>query len=133
MCILELIRLESSEEGTIGILKLNKDILCFTLEEKYRENQQNKSCIPTGQYSVEPKYSPHFGNVMKVLNVDGRTEILFHKGNTVEDTDGCILLGDRQGFLNGSRAILDSGKAFINFMDLVQNDRDVVLTITENY
>ena len=91
--ILEIIRLEENEFGTFGILKIQKELFCFTLEPSDRLNEPLKSSIPAQQYICLRYQSPKFGETFKIINVPGRTGILFHSGNTSDDTKGCILLG----------------------------------------
>lgn len=133
MKILELIRLEESEHGTIGILKIDKVVFCYTLEPTDKLNKSNESSIPAQQYICEKIFSSKFGGTIQVLNVPGRSHILFHAGNVQGDTLGCILLGDTIGKLKGARAILNSGKTFRRFLDLMSNENQLHLTIREVY
>lgn len=52
--------------------------------------------IPTGVYSAYGQTSPKFGTNKVYLNVPGRTGILFHGGNSSEQTKGCILTGSER-------------------------------------
>jgi hypothetical protein len=134
MNVLELVRLENTPEGAVGILKLNKHIFCATLEPPERANQQKMSCIPASQYYLEGVNSPGFGRTYTVLNVPGRTLILFHAGNRVGNTEGCILLGETIGKLSGNRAVLNSGVTFKRFMEaLGMEGNRASLTIYEHY
>ncbi len=49
--------------------------------------------IPAGVYSAYGQTSTKFGTNKLYLNVPGRSGILFHGGNSVDDTRGCILTG----------------------------------------
>lgn len=49
--------------------------------------------IPAGVYSAYGQTSSKFGTEKLYINVQGRSGILFHGGNTVDDTRGCILTG----------------------------------------
>jgi len=121
-----LFRVLSSNEGTFGKL-ITSDLKfeCFTGECPWRDNQPNISCIPTGHYHVEPYHSNHFGNVYQVMNVPGRTYILFHAGNWcgditkgyISDSKGCILLGLHYGILRNQSAVLASRTALNSFLD----------------
>jgi len=132
MHILELVRLETSEEGTFGILKINKKIFCCCLEPPDRENRSSVSNIPAQQYKVAPYSSVKYPDVYQVLNVPDRSSILFHSGNTVDDTAGCILLGETLGKLQGHRAALNSGLTFDKFRNILRK-RGGHLTISEVY
>ena len=133
--ILELIRLETSKVyGTLGILKINKKVFCCTLEESDCENELNISSIPTGQYVCRRYSSAKYRNTFEVISVTGRSGILFHAGNTEEDTQGCILVGDRFDKLSShERAVLNSGNTFDRFMNKLDDYIEFHLTITENY
>jgi hypothetical protein len=71
----------------------NQSPLVVTLELPYLANCRNVSCIPAGVYDVTPYYSKKFGNCFKLSDPPGRSGILIHAGNSVEDTRGCILVG----------------------------------------
>lgn len=132
MKILELIRLEETEQGTIGVLKINKVVFCFTLEPPDRENRSNVSSIPAQQYKVKPYSSVKYPDVYQIADVPDRSSILFHPGNVVGHTAGCILLGESLGKLQGDRAILNSGKTFEKFRNILR-DGGHHLTISEVY
>jgi hypothetical protein len=132
MKVLELIRLENTEQGMIGVMKVNKHIFCCTLEPPDRGNAQNISCIPTGQYKISAVVSPKFGKTYQIMDVPGRSNVLFHAGNVVAHTQGCVLLGETIGKLSGNRAVLNSGNTFKRFMEeLGVGGPDAILTISE--
>lgn len=133
MKVLELIRLEKTEFGVVSILRINKEIFSCALEPPDKNNAADISCIPAGQYFVLPVQSPKFGNTFTVSGVPNRSNILFHAGNTKEDTHGCILLGETIGKLKGERAVLNSGATFKRFLDLLSGERKLPLTIIESY
>lgn len=133
MKIVELIRLEESEQGTIGVLKIDKVVFCWTLEPQDKLNKSNESCIPIQQYMCRRVRSQRFGETFMIINVPRRTNILFHKGNTSNDTSGCILLAQTIGKLKRQRAILNSGKTFDNFMLAMSGLQQFHLTIKTEY
>ena len=133
MKIVEITRLEESQQGTIGVIRVNKKCLGFTLEPPDRLNLKNTSSIPAQQYRCVPYSSVSHGKTHIVTNVPGRTNILFHPGNVVGHTAGCILVGEAIGKLKGDRAILNSGKTFKNFIEAVGISEEFHLTIREEY
>ena len=131
--LVKIIRCEESEEhGTLGSLLISGELFCTTLEPKDADNKENISCIPTGYYHCKRINSPRFGNVFEVSKVPNRTHILFHAGNTDDNTSGCILLGQYPGKLaNGDRATLNSGNTFKRFMDRMIGLNEFDLLIIE--
>lgn len=125
---LELYRFSTQNESTLGILYLvndgtnQKDFLCFTLEDEKREVKvYGETRIPKGTYQIEyrkeggyhNKYTKRFPSIhrgmLEVRDVPNFTHILLHCGNTDNDTDGCLLVGNvisqnitKDGFLGQS-------------------------------
>lgn len=132
--ILEIIRLEETEEwGTFGVLRIQKEVFCVTLEPADRLNRVNVSSIPAQQYLIERHQSPTFGETFRVKDVPGRSAILFHPGNVQGNTEGCILLGQYFGKLKENRAVLNSGASFKAFMEALSGHDVAHLTIKETY
>ena len=130
--VIELVRLESNTQyGTFGILKINKRVFCVTLEPPDQDNKENISCIPSGQYQCIRHTSPTFKETFLVTDVPDRSNILFHAGNTIENTKGCIILAQYYDKLKGNRAVLNSGNTFKSFMHLMKNYPGFHLTIQE--
>lgn len=125
----ELIRLETGDDGTFGVLRVDGKVHCVTLEPPDEDNRQNVSCVPEGEYVCRRIHSPRYGNTFEVADVPGRTHILFHPGNVVGDTRGCVLVGRQFGLLRGDRAVLNSGKTFDGFMALSEGIDEFRLTI----
>ena len=129
--ILELIRLETSSKGTFGVLKINKEIFCNTLEPPDKDNAKNISSIPAQQYDVARIMSPKYGETFQIIDIPDRDQVLFHAGNIVDHTKGCVILGQYIGKLKGDRAVLNSGNTFKEFMELMEGYNILHLTITE--
>lgn len=126
--ILELYRFSSQNESTLGILYLvnnetnQKNFLCFVLEDEKRSVKvYGETRIPQGTYKIEyrkeggyhNKYKKRFPSIhrgmLEIRDVPNFTHILLHCGNTDDDTDGCLLLGNvvsqnitKDGFLGQS-------------------------------
>ena len=132
----KLVRFGSGDFGTMGRLEQFS-----MLEEQNLKNAPNISCIPVGDYFVRRIISPHFGETFEVCGVKGRTHILFHSGNTEEDTEGCILVGNRFGVLSvvdedtkkttSKIAVLNSRAAFSQFMDYFEGVDEWLLGVSE--
>ena len=94
----KLVRTVATSEGTKGRLYVPGIAVAYhTMENPWLQNKRKDSCIPLGTYICRPVDSPRFGKTIEVTNVPDRSHILFHAGNSPDDTDGCILIG-----MNGS-------------------------------
>lgn len=98
----------SSSEGTFGILYRDSRPLCVTCEDPWLDNAVGKSCIPSGRYRVKAFSGIRYQNVWEITGVPGRSAILIHHGNTINDTRGCVLVGRGFATLNGLPSITDS-------------------------
>ena len=118
--ILTLKRVSYSPIGTFGVLiREDKVPFAVTLEDPDKNNQVGISCIPVGMYTCKRINSPKFGITFTVLDVPGRTHILFHKGNTQKNTRGCILIGEQFDPVLGTEGITHSKKGYNEFMTTV--------------
>jgi len=110
-----LTRWHFGKKATIGSLSIG-NFSCQTLELPFRNNLQNVSCIPVGDYCSNRTISNRFGNTFEVMDVPNRSNILFHWGNFPKDTNGCILIGLNSMFMDGRMMIENSKAAFDKFM-----------------
>jgi len=91
--------------ATVGDLFVNGELECRTLEDPVRERLgvpvalwkvAGDTAIPKGRYRVTLEHSPNFGpDTLTIHEVPGFTDIRSHAGNTVGDTRGCPLVGQR--------------------------------------
>lgn len=118
---LDLVRISTHPQvGTFGVLKWVNDRAPFalSLEDPWLDNKLNVSCIPDGIYICQPFPSPTHGHTFQVMDVSGgRTYILFHRGNTHINTQGCILIGEKFHFLQGIPSIAASADGFKEFWE----------------
>lgn len=106
-------RVAQSQQGTFGVLVIDNKPVCVTCEDPWNNNQHGVSCIPAGVYECQKFNGDKFKNVWQIMNVPNREAILIHNGNDINDTHGCILVG--QGFfqyegmpaVSNSRATLE--------------------------
>lgn len=112
----------SSVNATVGVLLIDREPRFVTLEDPDKNNARNVSCIPEGFYECKRVVNRQTLSgktiplTLEVLDVPGRHGILFHSGNTQQDTQGCILLG--MGLGTGSvRTITSSILAMQRFRE----------------
>ena len=126
-------RIHSSAAGTFGVVLNGHNGIpfCVSLELPYKNNEPNISCIKSGVYEGVRVQSPRFGNTFEVKgNLEGRTHILFHCGNEIGNSRGCLLLAEN--FAPENR-VARSRVAFDEFMMITKETDYFILQITETY
>ena len=88
-------RLPEFLDCTPGHIFFEGDLVCSTLELPWRDNQQNISCIPKGEYEIAITHSAKFKKkLIEILNVPDRTgirgELRGHTANLVTQLQGCF-------------------------------------------
>lgn len=117
---IKLTRAWADDRCTLGMITIEgvKHDPFFTLENPQRETTKD-SLIPAGTYICQPYSGTKYKNVYIVNDVPGRSAILLHWGNYEKDTEGCILIGDGAGMLNGQPAITASKSSFERFSNII--------------
>lgn len=124
MQLVTIFRVDTSGPATLGVMTINGQFYCLTLERPWLDNMRQLSCIPAGTYRCVPYSSKKYKDVWEVTGVIGRSKILIHAGNKVDDTMGCILvgydaskahenyIGNSTAALNGLRKIIGISNSF---------------------
>jgi hypothetical protein len=87
-------RTKEDEHGTHGVIKDEEGkVICYTIELPWLNNQRKVSCIPEGTYNCSAYTSKKYPDCWELQDVPDRDKILIHAGNTIKDTQGCILVG----------------------------------------
>ena len=117
MKIVQITRFAYSPNGTFGHLTLPSGKILATVERPWIDNEKNISCIPVGGYKCEPSFY-YRGNyeAFEVMGVQDRSRILFHIGNFVRNSNGCILVNSKHGAINHEWCGINSRNAFNVFM-----------------
>lgn len=106
--IVTITRGPSTEKGTFGVLDIDGIPFCVTCELPWKDNAPRRSCIPTGTYECKSYTSAKYPNVWQVMDVPNRDKILIHQGNTINDIQGCILVGRSFTEIKGLPAVAPS-------------------------
>jgi hypothetical protein len=108
-------RLFQVNGATLGVLH-GLPFTIYTLENEWKDNQRNISCIPSGEYDCiahgwEEDSPVRFKKTWELNNVPDRSAILIHAGNFPEDTKGCILVGTGMKVDQSISQVTESRKA----------------------
>jgi len=93
---------------TVGILSIGEETFCNTLEDPVRDFNKDgdlddpgeikiygETAIPYGRYKVDVTMSPKFKRELPlIIDVKHFIGIRIHRGVTVKNTSGCVLVGD---------------------------------------
>ena len=136
---LHLIRTIFTDISTIGILYVNGNRECFTLEDKVRQFGDRPvsewkiagiTAIPTGTYKVIISYSNRFKkDMLQLVDVPGFEGVRIHSGNTDEDTEGCILVGTTIGKDRVNNSVVAKKALFSKIKTALDNNEEVTINI----
>lgn len=123
--------------GTFGRLIVPGGFECFTCERPWLGNRVSESCIPPGVYDLAMRNSEvvrrttggRYSRGWEVTGVDGRTYIMFHPGNTLDDSEGCILPGESLSAWDGKWAVTNSQGTFDRLMKVLGGAENWTLEI----
>lgn len=127
----------STDYGTFGVLTF-ADKSLYTVEKPWQNNTPEISCVPSGEYVLEPHESGKYGQVLCLVNNKGVTHFkqpeskrfacLIHIANYERDVTGCIGLGDQ--YLG--HMVTNSRKSIKEFYDVVDPTEKHNLIISWN-
>lgn len=148
---LDVVRYSFSKSSTLGLFLVNKKFAAYTLEDAFHVVKiPGETMIPNGTYKVElrtwgghherykQKFPGFHKGMLHITGVPNYEYILIHIGNTDDDTEGCLLIGDSsmsnikakgriesstiayQRIYPGIANAIESGEdVFINYKDIV--------------
>ena len=119
--MLTLVRDIRTEEAVLGSLYLNGAFICHTLENASKT-------IPCGMYSVQNSKSPKFKRELPLLHnakVPASRGIRIHRGNTFNDSQGCVLVG--MGRSTEKSSVTESKNAEVMVTMLCRNETNIVI------
>jgi hypothetical protein len=141
-----IVRVVSTIDGIAGMFMHEYRFpICNTLELPWKDNAHNISCIPPtvivdqvgGRTRIIPDYiclrtvSPNGIVRWEVTGVEGRSSILIHGGNTIEDTEGCIILAEKFDVVGARNGVLESTEAYDEFMAVTAGEKEMRLRIID--
>lgn len=138
---LTLKRTDFTEQSTIGELSIDGKFFCYVLEDKDRGLTAEMSniiintkkifgvtAIPYGTYKVVLSMSNRFKRLLpEIQNVKGYEGVRIHRGNTAEDSLGCLIVGNKKAY----NTVFESTKAEEALIKKLTTKEDIYLTITK--
>jgi hypothetical protein len=127
MALIKVERFLHHPDCEISRVFIDGEYFCFSIEDAERTTKiKGETCIPYGVYPLGTYKSPHFSkeynhDMIWVKDVPGFEFILIHWGNTISDTEGCLIIGDKIGVVNQKDAVLNSRATYLKFYARVIN------------
>ena len=142
--LITLKRVGRSKEGMSGVMLHNVKLddayydsraFCVSVERDHEDPQFKP--IPAGDFLARRYHSAKYPDTFEIVDLPGcnllgaRSKLLFHWGNTEDDSMGCIILGEQFEYLNKKFAVLQSKKAFQEFMEITKGLESFKFRISE--
>lgn len=119
----ELIRDTPKESGALtSRVYIDGSFFGYGLENNFYK-------FPNGIYNLYGKYSPSFKKNKIYIDVPNRENIMFHGGNSIEDTKGCVIIASQQ---NGDNVSGDLSQKFFDVIDAAGRNGEAVGLIVRN-
>ncbi len=127
---LTVIRGKPKNTSTIGKLYIDGVFECYTLEDVIRPIKiTGKTAIDEGTYKVIINMSNRFKKLMPLLlNVPNFEGVRVHAGNTSEDTEGCIIVGNSIG----NNCLINSRVAYNKLFEKMQKAKTPITLEIKN-
>ena len=127
---------ENQSSGIMSVFDNNFPLFAsLSLERGWKNNENDVSCLPIGEYDVVLEYSPKYGKKLWEIKGTGhRSECKFHAANYWTQLNGCIAPGLRYLKMNNDnyRDVTNSGNSLTAFMATLKPATKARLIITGN-
>lgn len=115
MTRLEIVTVSVRDDGCFSALLWDKRPFAVSVERTF---ENHRIVIGNGIYRCVRDFYHKGGYETFEIHIDGHDRVLFHKGNTEEHSEACVIVAESFGVLNGKTAVLDSNGGFEEFMAL---------------
>lgn len=130
-------RIGQSNDGLFGVMLRNVVqpngvvfSIPFAVTVERDHNDPDYKPIEPGRYKCVRYSSEKYPNTWEIL-VPGHTKVLFHWGNTENDSQMCIILGEQFENILGKDGVAQSKKAFNEFMEITKGMNEFTFSILE--
>jgi len=126
MAQLQLKTIAVRDDGCFSVLLWEGKPFAVSVERTFEDGP----VIRNGTYLCTQSFY-HKGNYPTFeIHVPGHDRVLFHKGNTEDDSLACVVVAESFGELHGKTAVLDSKGGFGEFMALTAGLNEFEMEVT---
>ena len=144
--MIEVLRYPSEADWTLSEFYINGVLFGFGIEDEHRDIKvKGETRIPNGVYEMELTHSPKFSKyyyeskrvpeiskvktsefsephkLITLKDVPNFSRILWHWGNSDDDSMGCYIVGSSIGWVKGQRAVLGSRKKYEQIYPMISS------------
>lgn len=116
--MLELKTVAVRDDGCFAVLLWDDRPFAVSVERTFADR---KPIIHNGVYRCIRSFFHRGGYPTFEIMVPGHSRVLFHKGNVEDHSEGCIIVAESFGQLNGKTAVLDSKGGFGELWELTKH------------
>jgi len=114
-------------DGCFSMFKFEGRPFAVAVERTF---EYDKPVIKAGRYWCKKSFYHKGGYPTYEIEVQGHSEVKFHKGNTEKNSTACVCVAESFGQLGGETAVLDSKHGFNEFMALANDVPGFWLEVT---
>lgn len=107
--MLEMKTVAVRDDGCFSVLLWDGKPFAVSVERTF---ENGRPIIHNGVYRCNKSHFHRGGYPTFEIMVPGHSRVLFHKGNTEDDSIGCVIVAESFGQLRGKTAVLDSKGGF---------------------
>jgi hypothetical protein len=108
-----------------------------SMSKAYRYNPTNHEIVRADEYARNPRlyksYTEAEHPMIHITNIKQFDLVMFHWGNTDDDSLGCPIVGAEIGIIKGQQGVLNSRRAYENFYPkvmkaIVEGNAELIVT-----
>lgn len=129
---------EIPDIGRFGILSISSQQFA-SVEQAWRDNVREISCVPLGVYKLVKYASEKYGNTWALENEDlgvavyqkgaMRYACLLHHGNWPRNFKGCIGFGEKIAYISGRLGVTNSDSTVNKVLEMLSHEEEHTLII----
>lgn len=115
------------DDGCFSVLLWDNRPFAVSVERTHADGQPT---IPSGIHECVRDFYHGGGYETFEILIDGHDRVLFHKGNTELDSEGCVCVAEKFSTLEGKLAVLESREGFAELMEKASGLKRFLVEIT---
>lgn len=116
-----------TNDGCFSVLLWDQRPFAVSVERTFDDGQP---VIRAGTWDCRRDFYHKGGYETFQIIIPDHDRVLFHKGNTEDDSFACVCVAEKFGTLNGKPAVLESNEGFAEFMNITTGINVFLVEVT---